>query len=422
MNTLISQLSDHPSSFAGLGKPLLGISTLVRMFYVKSDVTPVWNSLMERVTAAPEDISALLDMSLLLQSTGPKGLEIQAAALKMQSLYHRIHGNGRGLRVLAFMTGGDMAANTPVDFLLEGSDMVLYQLYIDADTPHLPPLPEFDVAFMAIGECPANVKTLENMARLLADWSGPPVLNAEPLRIRDITRDYLYNALSDEPSILSPRLVRTRHADLVAIVEQDEDLFGLTFPLIIRPAGTHAGDRMEKIESVADLEAYLQTSPNPDYYLSQFIPYAGADGLYRKLRIAFINGLPFASHLCVSENWMVHFLSASMDIHADRRAEEAHWMQTFDTDFVPRHRAAFAALNRCFDMNYFVIDCVGLPDGRLMVFEADVIMIVHDMDLEDLFAYKKPVMHKLFRAFQAILQEAATAHQIKPDMLRIKQA
>ena len=179
---------------------------------------------------------------------------------------------------------------------------------------------------------------------------------------------------------------------------------------------------MEKIESLEALKSYMQHTPNPDYYLSQFIPYAEADGLYRKLRIAFIKGRPFASHLCVSENWMVHFLSASMDLHAERRAEEARWMETFHTDFATRHQAAFAALNRCFDMDYFVIDCVELPDGRLMVFEADVIMIVHDMDLEDLFPYKKPVMHKLFRAFQAMLLETATTHPAKSNSSRIKLA
>ena len=397
-----------------LGHPLIGISPLIRMFYVKQDVTPVWNRLMERVTRRPEDISALLDMSLLLQSTGPKGLEVQAAALKLQSLFYRIHGTDTGLRVLVLMSGGDMAANTPVDFLLEGSDMILYQLYVDENTARLPTLPACDIAFMAIGECPANIKTLENMARLLETWSGPPVLNAHPLKIRAMTRDYLYQALRDEPSILVPRLVRTTHDDIVSQMDSGGAFFGLRFPIIIRPVGTHAGDRMIKIDTDDDLLAYLQTHPNPDYYLSQFIPYAQNDGLYRKMRIAFIKGQPFASHLCISESWMVHYLSASMDKYAARRAEEAEWMASFDATFASRHAAAFTALNRCFNMDYFIIDCVELPDGRLLVFEADVIMIVHDMDPEDLFSYKKPVMHKLFRAFQAMLQESAAVLSVPP--------
>jgi hypothetical protein len=47
-----------------------------------------------------------------------------------------------------------------------------------------------------------------------------------------------------------------------------------------------------------------------------------------------------------------------------------------------------------------------MPDGRLLVFEADVAMIVHDMDSELVFPYKKPAMRKLFRAFHDALAEA----------------
>lgn len=39
----------------------------------------------------------------------------------------------------------------------------------------------------------------------------------------------------------------------------------------------------------------------------------------------------------------------------------------------------------------------------MLVFEADVAMIVHDMDSEVIFPYKKPVMRKLFKVFQEAL-------------------
>ena len=45
-------------------------------------------------------------------------------------------------------------------------------------------------------------------------------------------------------------------------------------------------------------------------------------GLYRKLRVVFVNGRPFVAHMAVSERWMVHYLNADMGKPANR-AEEA---------------------------------------------------------------------------------------------------
>ncbi len=403
-------------------RPLVGISTIIRMFYAKQDVTAVWDGLVARAKADPGDVPALMDLSLLLQSTGPKGLEMQAAAVKMQPVFRRVHGTGQGLRVAAFMVAGDMTANTPIDFLLEGSDMVLYLVYLDAKMEKLPDIPPVDVAYLAIGESPANRAVLANAERLLTGWHvkgqrGAPILNFQPARIAAMTRDHLHDVLVNEPSILSPKLLRVTRVILEALTfdtQAGPAEFTLhdtpfAFPIIIRPIGTHAGDGMEKIDDVEALRTYLAASREACFYVSAFVNCADSEGLYRKQRIAFIQGKPYASHLAVSSHWMVHYLSAEMDQHAVRRAEEARWMATFDSEFAPRYKQAFAALVKAFDLDYFVIDCAELPDGRLLLFEADVIMIVHDMDSEEVFPYKKPIMRKLFRAFQDALTRAANA-------------
>jgi hypothetical protein len=43
----------------------------------------------------------------------------------------------------------------------------------------------------------------------------------------------------------------------------------------------------------------------------------------------------------------------------------------------------------------------------LLIFEVDVAMIVHDMDDEGLFPYKKPAMQKLFAGFLEAIAGAA---------------
>jgi hypothetical protein len=93
--------------------------------------------------------------------------------------------------------------------------------------------------------------------------------------------------------------------------------------------------------------------------------------------------------------------------HAERRLEEASWMADFETDFAVRHADAFATLHRRLGLDYFAIDCAELSDGRLLLFEADVAMIVHSMDSETVFPYKRQAMATLFAAFEDALAKRA---------------
>jgi hypothetical protein len=299
-------------------------------------------------------------------------------------------------------------ANTPIDFLLAGSDIELSLCFVDAETPDLGHAPDYDVAFLAVGESSENRPVLENCAQLLA---GRRVLNGAALRIAGLTRDGVSTCLADEPSLLAPMAVRVEREDLIRLsagVRQPSDLLAnAAWPLIARPIGTHAGQGMEKLDGPEAVAPYLAGRSESEFYVSPFVDYSGPDGLFRKQRIAFIGGRAFPSHYAVSSHWMVHYLSAEMAERPERRAEEAAWMADFDHDFAARHAKAFAALHQRFGLDYFGIDCAELPDGRLLVFEADVAMIVHDLDPVELFPYKKPAMARLFAAFQAMLASAA---------------
>ncbi len=85
-------------------------------------------------------------------------------------------------------------------------------------------------------------------------------------------------------------------------------------------------------------------------------------------------------------------------------------MEGFDKGFARRHAAAFAALHERLGLGYFAVDCAETPDGGLLIFEADVAMIVHDLDPAELYPYKKVQMRKVFDAFEALLRD--TAHGV----------
>lgn len=384
----------------------LGLARLMRMAYEGVDLTPTWAALIARADQDPSDAAALMDLSTILLLTGQReqGLELQAQAVRISPVYRRPHGRGDGLRLLAIVTAGDLMANTPLDFLLEGSDVDLTVLYVDAEGRLPSPIPEHDLAFLGIGESLANAPVLEALRSDLCTWPRP-VMNGAPERIAALSRDGVSALFEGDPLIVAPKTVRADRRMLEGVADGSRTLAALglaaEFPVIVRPLDSHAGTGLEKLSAPAEVVGYLHRRAEGVFYVAPFVDYASADSLYRKQRIAFVNGRPFISHLAVSEHWMVHYLSAGMAENAEKRAEEARFMATFDAEFALRHQPAFQALHRAFALNYFAIDCAELPDGQLLLFEADVAMIVHALDSEDLYPYKRPAMDKLFAGFRA---------------------
>jgi len=399
-----SPLASSTSPNTWDGARILGMQSIVSLIYAGRDVTPLWNELMQRATADQTDAATFLDMATILHTLGraDEARQILRTAVMLRRDFCVVHGDGTGPRLLAFVTEGDFMANTPLDFLLADSNCVLWLRYVDLETTVLADLPEYDVAFMAMGESTENTALLVHMQKLLAGFEGP-VMNRNPELISRLTRDGVSGMLADEPSILSPTTHRVSRKDLVAVgagAKRLEDcVSNLAFPLVIRPISTHAGHGMERITDLAGLADWLEIQPAQELYVAPFIEFRGSDGFYNKQRVVFIDGKAFASHMALSDHWIVHYLSAGMGQNPAKRAVEQAWMENFDTDFAVRHKESFAALYRHIGLDYFGIDCAELPDGRLLVFELDVAMVVHNMDDPGVYPYKQVAMRKLFDGF-----------------------
>ena len=396
--------------------PSLGMAFLGRRFFEGQGVAEVWDALVARLTADPSDAGAMLDLSTLLQMRGErdKGLDLQAAALATCRLYRTSHGSGRGLRVLAFAIAGDLMTNTPIDFLLEGSDIELTTCYLDAALPSPAELPDHDVAFLAIGLSEHGEAVLSQLEGAFDRWPRP-VVNGRAERIAALTRDGVADRFASHRDILCPATRRVDRDVLRQVIGGATTLAqihpDLAFPILVRPIASHAGAGLEKLDDPAGLAAYLAAHPDPEIFVTRFFDYSGADGLFRKLRVVLIKGRPFISHMAVSARWMVHYLNADMGDPA-HRVEEAQVMASFDQGFAARHAGALQALSETLGLDYFGIDCAETPDGRLLVFEADVAMIVHAMDSPELYPYKKPAMARLFAAFTAGLAASPQPRRI----------
>jgi hypothetical protein len=375
-----------------------GLAGLARMVFAGQDLQPTWNALMARAAARAPDAGAMLDLSTLLQLTGQReqGLALQADALARRRRFRRRVGTGEGPRLLALVAAGDLMASTPVEFLLAGWNGELDLLFLAPGDPPPAPTADHDLAILAVGESDANAPILRALSGVAAAWPRP-MLNADTDAIAALGRDRVPARLAGRADLVAPPTRRVARGDLATIEG--------AFPIIVRPVDSHAGAGLEKLETATDLGGYLARQAAEVFYVSPFVDYAGPDGRFRKLRVALVAGRPFIVHMAVSEHWMVHYLNAGMAEDAGKRAEEAAMMAAFDEGFAARHAGAFQALHAAFGLDYVALDCAEDREGRLLVFEADTAMIVHDMDPPGLYPYKAPAMKRLFAAFQALIAE-----------------
>lgn len=390
----------------------IGLPPLAKMAFDGRDLAPVWNELVQRATAANGDAAALLDLSTIahLQGRPEDRLALQAEALRFSRVYRQPPAteDANTLRLLAFMAPGDFMANIPIEFMVRTANVNLDMVYVLPGRP-LPEIPDHDVALVAAAESDENQPVLAEIASLVRTWPRP-VIN-KPEHIARLTRAGTWQLLKDAPGVVFPVNVRIPRETMLALQSGGTDVAGLLggagFPIIARPADSHAGTGLVKLDSAEAISGYLDEWPAEDFYIAPFIDYRGADGLFRKYRIAFIDGRPFACHMAISEHWMIHYLNAGMTESAAKRAEEAAFMAAFDDDFAVRHRVALEAIAQRAGLEYLPIDCGETPDGKLLVFESGTNMIVHSMDPPELFPYKPPQMEKVFAAFEAMVRRAA---------------
>ena len=202
--------------------PLIGLAALMRMAYSGADLGPLGAELVARAERDPADANALMDLSTLLQLRGNReiALATQSQALAMQQIYSPPSAAGEAkIKVLAIMAPGDLMSNTPLEFLLEASDVALDILYVGPGLPSPAALPDHDVLFVAMGESDQTLPLLKELENVVASWPRP-VLN-QPERIARMSRDAACALLKSMPGVVMPVTLRIDRQTLQRIGERE---------------------------------------------------------------------------------------------------------------------------------------------------------------------------------------------------------
>ena len=381
--------------------PRLGVAHLTRLAFQGADLFPLWTQMMDRVTDDTPGSGIGMDLSVIAQLRGdkPTGLAIQNEALQLHQVFCPDQNPGApSLRVLALAAASDIGANTPIEFLLEGSDISLAVLYLGRDIPLPRAIPAHDIAIVVAPASKDGEHALAAAEELMRG-RATPLLN-RPSHICHLERDQLYLRLKDIAGLRIPPTLRRTRAELKQVA-------GMEFPLIIRPFGSHAGFGLARIEDEAALGVYLEERCEDGFFVSPFIDYASPDAMFRKYRIALIDGKAYAVHMAIADEWKVWYLNADMALSPSNRLEEARFMQYFDETFATRHAQALGAMSAAIGLDYVLVDCAETRDGELLIFEADHCAIVHDMDPVNVYPYKPAQMHKIYAAFADMLKRRA---------------
>jgi glutathione synthase/RimK-type ligase-like ATP-grasp enzyme len=388
----------------------LAIAPIVAMVQIERMHCNEIPALLARMLASSDGARLYMNQFQLFTIAGNPdfALEMQAKALETETIY-RIEGPEKpAIRLLALMGQGDTTDNTPLDYLIEDSDIRLELLYVLPGQPLPEVITDHDVLITAFGVSDKNRATLEWMEQLTANWPRP-VLNL-PGRILNCSRNSVAQLLHTVPGLVIPPTMRTNRDTLMQVTQHEVAIGmaceGVTYPITIRPLDSQSGHGLCKIENELELAAYLDTSGEAEFYVSSYIDYRSPDGLFRKMRIALIDGQPYICHLGISDDWIVHYKSAGMSENADRRAEEACFMAHFDTGFAQRHGEALRLITERSKLDYLVVDCAETQSGELLIFEIDNRGWVHATDPIDIYQYKQMIMKKVFAAFRAMLLKA----------------
>ena len=231
--------------------------------------------------------------------------------------------------------------------------------------------------FNQISDADTHRGALERCTELCAQVPSP-VIN-QPQRVLQTTRDRVSELLQGIPGVIMPRTVRFQPGS-------PADVFGhaasekIDFPFIVRVAGDHAGKSMVLVKGPEDHEA-LHVFPfdGRDFYLTEYVEYKDAAGLYHKQRIAMIDGEPVLRHSLFKDHWKIHGSSRTFMLARESWAEDrkrTHWLET---EAIPRLLPAFREIHDRVKLEYFGVDCNIRPNGEMLIFEVNANMnILHN--------------------------------------------
>jgi glutathione synthase/RimK-type ligase-like ATP-grasp enzyme len=239
-------------------------------------------------------------------------------------------------------------------------------------------------------------------ARDLVASSDAPVINA-PARVLLTRRLDNARRLAAIDGVIAP----TIHALTPQAVLAASDL---RFPLLLRRPGFHNGEHFALVEHRDSLSETVASLGGGELLVIEYLDARGPDGMARKYRVMFIDGVAYPLHLAISADWKVHYVTSAMRHSAALREEERRFLEDMPAVLGLRAMAALAQICTTLGLDYAGIDFALAPDGSVMLFEANATMIVFSPDPDPIWDYRRAAIDAVTTAAaNMVLKQAELA-------------
>ncbi len=225
----------------------------------------------------------------------------------------------------------------------------------------------FDLIVNVICDPDSSSKALNKAVQVVEAGKGVPVIN-HPLKIFNTSRDKIYQLLKDVEGLIVPKVWKFSPKKLKDIYDFVKEK-GIKFPFLFRPAGSHTGQGLVKIdteEQISELERFA--FDGSQYYIIEYHDFKSEDGLYRKYRVYFVDKTPYPRHLIISKNWNIHGQNIKELMHQEKYKNEE--IQFFNSFNIEKYKPLKNILQKI-DLEYFAVDFGIDKNGKIVIFEVN---------------------------------------------------
>ena len=181
----------------------------------------------------------------------------------------------------------------------------------------------------------------------------------------------------------------------------------LAFPILLRRPGFHTGRHFIRVDSREALAPAIAALAGEELLAIQYLDARGADGMARKYRVMFIDGVAYPLHLAISADWKVHYFSADMAGDAGHREEERRFLEDMPSVLGTRAMAALERIRGILGLDYGGIDFALAPDGSVLMFEANATMVVFPPNPDPIWDYRRGAIDLVLEAATRMLLRRA---------------
>jgi hypothetical protein len=306
---------------------------------------------------------------------------------------YRGTGTGVALLMLVSARGG----NIPTQLWIDDRRFSVNAIYTEFYDPRMP-LPDHSLVVNAVGDADLCKVALSRAEEIVARTTAP-VVN-RPGRVKVTGRAENARRLGAFPGVIAPRI---DELERTAILAADD----LSFPLLLRRPGFHTGEHFVYVENREGIAEAIRGLAGNELLAISYLDARGTDGMSRKYRVMFVDGVVYPLHLALSVDWKVHYFTSDMASSAVFREEERRFLEDMPAVLGPKAMAALGQICSALGLEYAGIDFALAPDGSVLLFEANASMVVFPPGPDPMWDYRRAAINQVLRAATQMLLDHA---------------